>query len=191
MEINKLGEQIFGVVPQANVVEGLFGLLITNAWSFDWGSGADVNGWKVPATAEEANRARWIITWPVDERPTPIYSSLPSRTWGTRGGFGQATQTPFAATVYLTHPGNQESLTIPSGYPSLAFNEGVFTVPAACYISSVGIKVMGSNVVVANTAEDGADAGKLKYQAAYDSRVIGTVRYFDTATNKLTVVTKD
>ena len=144
-----------------------------------------------PATAEEANRARWIITWPVDERPTPIYASLPSMVYGTRGGFGQTANVPFAATVYLTHQGNQESLTIPSGYPSLAFNEGIFTVPTACYIANVNLHSMGANVIVANTAEDGADAGKLKYQAAYDSRVVGTVRYYDSTTGRLTVVTKD
>jgi hypothetical protein len=191
MEINKLGEQIQGVVPTADVVEGKFGLLTTHVWSYDWGSLTDLPGWKVPATAEEANRARWIITWPVDERPTPIYASVPSRTWGTRGGFGQAVQTPFAATVYLTHQGNQESLTIPSGYPSLAFLEGIFTVPTVCYIANVNLHNVGANVIVANTAEDGADAGKLKYQAALDARVVGTVRYYDSTTGKLTVITKD
>jgi hypothetical protein len=191
MEINKLGEQIIGVVPVADVVEGKFGLLTTHNWTWDWGSGEDLPGFKVPATAEEANRARWIITWPVDERPTPIYVTMPYRTWGLRGGFAETTNLPFTASVYLTHQGNMESLTIPSGYPSLAFNEGIFTVPTACYIADVNLHSMGANVIVANTAEDGVDAGKLKYQAAYDARVVGTVRYYDSTTGKLTVVTKD
>lgn len=191
MEINKLGEQIVGVVPVADVVEGLFGLFTTHIYSHDWGSYEDLPGFKVPATAEEAKFAKYIITWAVDERPTPIYATLPSRTWGTRGGFGQTANAPFSATVYLTHQGNQESLTIPSGTPSLAFKEGVFTVPEACYIASDNLHSAGAPVIVANTAEDGADAGKLKYQSTMDDRVVGVVRYYDSSTGRLTVETTD
>ena len=48
MEINKLGEQIIGVVPTADVVEGKFGLLGTHSWSWDFGSGPDLPGFHVP-----------------------------------------------------------------------------------------------------------------------------------------------
>jgi hypothetical protein len=191
MEINRLGKEVVGVVPQADVVEGKFGLFVANVHSYDWGSQADLPGFRVPATAAEANFAKYIITWAVDNRPTPIYATYPAFTWTTRGGFGDNANVPFAATVYMTHPSNQESLTIPSGTPSLALREGTFTVPTACYIANASLHTVGAPVIVANTAEDGADAGKLKYQSTMDERVVGQVIYYETATGRLTVKTVD
>ena len=191
MEINKLGENIYGVVPVANVVEGKFGLFVTHAWDYDFGSNVDLPGFRVPATIEEAKRAKYIITWAVSNLPEPFMYPMPHPTFSTRQGFGTAGNAPWLAGVYLTYPGNQDSQTIPSGVPSLAFTDGIFTVPTDCYIANVNLHVPGSPVIVANTAEDGADAGKLKYQALMDERVVGFTVGYNATSGKLTVQTFD
>lgn len=190
MEINKLGDRIYGVVPTANVVEGKFGLLGTHSWTYDFGSNTDLPGWHVPATIEEAKRAKYIITWAVTNSPTPFMYPMPHPVFSTRQGFGTAGNAPFAAGVYLTYPGNQDGQTIPSGVPSLAMNEGIFTVGVEAFIPNANL-VAGAPVIVANTVEDGADAGKLKYQATMDERVVGFVVEYNSAAAKITVQTID
>ena len=188
MEINGFNE-VIGVIPQANVVEGRFGLLTTNVHSYDFGSRADLPGFKVPATADEAEQARYIITWAVDNRKPPIYQPQPAYTWALREGWDQASNLPMTSTtVYTTYPGYQNSVTIPSGVPALAYGDGTYTIPSGQYIYNAGLKNPGANVIIANTAEDTTDAGKPKYQAAYDDRVIGRVLYFNTANSNLTII---
>ncbi|NMC34387.1 MAG: hypothetical protein GYA36_18335 [Veillonellaceae bacterium] len=189
MKIN-LYKEIVGVMPIADVVEGRFGLLTSHSFSSNFGSDTDLPGFKVPATAEEAKRARFVITWSVDNREYPMIRPLPYSQFQLRQGFGNdATGTPFAGTMYLTNPSMTEGLTIPSGTKSLAFGHGVFTVPSGCYIDSDDIKIVGNPVIVANTAEDTTDAGKLKYQSTMDERVVGTVEHYDTSTGALQVRT--
>lgn len=189
MEINRF-EQVIGVIPQANVVEGRFVVLTSNAMTGDFiNVNDDLPGAKVPATAEEAESARYCITFAVDNRPVPIvdYTTTP---WDTRGGWGGNTPNgPLTSqTIYLTHPGNQESKTIPSGYKSLAFADATVTIPSGQYIANANLQVPGANVIVANTAEDGAgEAGKPKYQATHDDRVVGWVQEYNSTNGALTI----
>ena len=186
MEINRF-EDVLGVVPTADVVEGRMVVLTSHSHTYDFGSNEDLAGAKVPATAEEAKRAKYIITWKVDNRPTPIFMPTPSYDWALREGWDQTDNAPFDTTVHLTYPGNKEGLTIPSGTPSLAFTEGTFTVPSGAYISDANIVVPGAALIVADTATDGAgNAGKLKYTASFAAGVIGVVERYDSATGRLT-----
>lgn len=187
MEINRF-EDVLGVVALADVVEGRFVVLTSHSFSEDFGSLSDLPGAKVPATAEEAKRAVYVITWKVDNRPTPIIDSIPSMAFAERGGFSEDANAPFSATVYLTHPGNQEGLTIPSGASALAYTDGTFTLPSGSYVYSSNIIVPGAALVVADTATDGAgSAGKLKYTASMAAGVVGVTERYDSSTGKLTV----
>lgn len=188
MEINRF-EDVLGVVPVENVVEGRFVLLTSHSFSYDFGSRTDLAGAKLPDTAEEAKRAKYCLTWQVDDRKPPFYQPQPALSFSLRrGGFDQSANVPFDATVYLTYPGYQEGVTIPSGTPSLAFTDGTFTLPSGSYIYSADIIVPGAACIVANTAEDGADeAGKLMYQATVDARVVGYTERYDSNTGHLTV----
>jgi hypothetical protein len=89
--------------------------------------------------------------------------------------------------MYLTHPGNQEGLTIPSGASALAYTDGTFTLPSGSYIYSSNIIVPGAALIVANTSDDTTDAGKLKYTASMAAGVVGVTERYDSATGKLTV----
>lgn len=188
MEINKYDSEIVGVVPVADVVESRLGIFVAHTFSYDWGSQTDLPGFRIPATAEEAKNAKQIITWAVDNRPTPLIQNIPSFTWAMRqGGWDQAANAPFNADIYLTYPGNQNCRTIPSGVPSLAFGKGTYTVTSGCgYIYAAGITVPGSLLQVANTAEDGGDAGKLKTLASMSDRKVGQVIEFHTSDGSLT-----
>ena len=187
MEINRF-EDVIGVVPQADVVEGRFVLLKANADTADFGSMSDLPGVAVPATAAEANFAKYCITWAVNNGTPPYYLPMPAYAWALRGGWDQATNLPMSSeTVYTTYPGYQESKTIPSGIPALAFGEGTYTLPSGCYIASNSLHTVGAPVIVANTTEDTTDAGKLKYQSTMDARVVGQVVAYDSTSGRLTV----
>jgi hypothetical protein len=189
LEINRF-EEVNGVVAQANIVEGRMVKLSANVFTADFGSLADLPGAHVPATAEEATRAKYIVTFALDNRPTPIYGSNPAYSWSLRaGGWDQATNVPFTTEVFETHQANQEGLTIPSGTACLAFTDGVFTLRAADYVDSVEIRVPGNALIVSDTASDGAAAaGKLRYAAATTVGVVGETHSYDSTTGKLTVI---
>lgn len=184
MEINRF-EEVMGVVPTADIVEGRMVLLTTHTFNYDFGSRDELPGVKVPATAEEANAAKFCITWANTNAKPPFYQPQPALSWALRQGFDQAANAPFSATVYATYPGYQDCVTIPSGTPSLAFGEGTYTVPSGCYIADASWAV-GSLIQVGNTAEDGADAGKLKRLSAMSTRFIGIVEYIDSTTKEMT-----
>lgn len=187
MEINRLDE-VIGAIPTADVVEGRFVLLTSHTHNYDFGSKTDLPGIKVPSTAEEANRAKYVVTWAVTQQPAPFYNPYPSMNWALRqGGWDQAANTPFSATVWTTYPGYQNSKTIPSGMPSLAMRGGTFTIPSGGYIYNVNLETPGVLIQVANTAEDTTDAGKAKYLASASTRAIGVVEQFHTSTSDLTV----
>ena len=158
MEINRF-EDVIGLVPQADTVEGRFVVLVANAMGGTFiNINADLPGCKVPATAEEAKRAKFVLAWAVDNRESPLVN-YPSTAFTMRGGFGTpgATQGPLTSlTMWLTHPGNQEGTTIPSGYKSLGYTEGTFTFPSGAYVDSADIKVPGAAIIIANTADDTA-----------------------------------
>lgn len=188
MEINRF-EQVKGAVAQEAIVEGRFVVLVNNALGGSvMNVDADLPGVKLPDTAEEATRAKYCLTWAVDNRQAPIVD-YPQTAFDFRGGFVNASAGPLTGvTMWLTHPGNQESQTIPSGYKALAFTEGDFTIPSGQYIYNVALRTKGSLVIVANVADDGAaDAGKPKYTATNAVGVIGEVQNYDTTTGDLTI----
>jgi len=186
MEINDF-DQVIGVIPVADIPESRFIVLTGHSFNFDFGSAVDLPGAKVPATAEEAKRAIYCITWKMDNRPTPIYA-VPQVDFAERGGWNRAANAPFATTVYLTHPGQQEGLTIPSGVSALAYTEGIFTFPSGSYVYSAPIATPGCLIMVCDTASDGAgSAGKPKATASMAAGVIGETYSYDGTNSKLTI----
>lgn len=184
MEINRF-EEVVGVVPQANVVEGRFVVLTANVWSADFGSVADLPGAVIPSSSELATRAKYLVAFAQDNRPTPIMQPMGSYPFALREGFDQTGNLPLSTTVYLTHPGNQEGNTIPSGQPSLAFTDGTFTLPSGAFIYDTSIIVPGCLLVVEYS---GGDAGKPKSCATNAVGVIGETESYDTTTGRLTIV---
>ena len=188
MEINRF-EDVIGVVAQEDVVEGRFVIMIANAMGVDFMNvDDDLPGARVPATAEEAKRAKFCITWAVDNRQAPIID-YPKAAFDFRGGWVNSTAGPLTGVkMWLSHPGNQESQTIPSGYKALGYTEGTFTLPSGQYIDSDEIKVPGAAIIVANTADDtAAEAGKPKYTATMAVGVIGFTEDYQTDTGRLTI----
>lgn len=189
-EINRF-EDVIGVVTQADTVEGRFVVLVANAMTGTFiNINDDLPGAKVPATAEEAKRAKFMLMWAVDNREAPILNYPAAPLFDTRGGFGgNTTQGPLTGlTMWLTHPGNQEGTTIPSGYKALGYTEGTFTFPSGAFVESDEIKVPGAAIIVADTASDSADdAGKPKYTATMAAGVIGFTETYDSATHRLTI----
>jgi hypothetical protein len=189
MYINRF-EDVIGVITLTDIVEGRFVLLKENTvTSYDFGSRSDLPGVAVPATAEEAKRARYALTWTVTNGKPPYYQPMPSFEWSMRqGGWDQATNLPMTdTTIYTTYPGHQNGKTIPSGYLALAFAEGTYTIPSGGYIENVALHVAGAPCIVANTAEDTTDAGKIKYQSTMDERVVGYVERYNSTNGDLTV----
>lgn len=189
MEINRF-DRVLGVQTLVDITEGRLVLLTANTnSSFDFGSNTDLPGAKVPATAEEAKNARFVLTWAVDNRQPPYYNPTPSYAWSLRkGGYDQAENVPFDTEVWMTYPGYRNDFVIPSGTKALAFEEGTYTFTNVDYIASNLLHVAGALVQVANTAEDGASAaGKLKICASYGDRKVGEVEMYDSATGNLTV----
>jgi hypothetical protein len=190
MEINRF-EDVIGVVTQADTVEGRFVVLCANNFGGLFiNVDADLPGAKVPATAEEAKRAKFVLAWAVDNRESPIvnYDSLKTA-FDFRGGFVRSQSGPLSGlTMWLTHPGNQEGTTVPSGYKALGYTEGTFTFPSGAYIYDANIIVPGAAIIVADTASDGAgSAGKPKYTASMAAGVIGFTEDYDATTGRLTI----
>jgi hypothetical protein len=184
-ELNRF-EEVLGGVVQADTVEGRFVILVTNAMGGTFmNTDADLPGLRVPSSAEEAKRAKYMLMWAVDNRQAPLVMSYPSTSFAFRGGFGvHGQQGPIAPTMWLTHPGNQEGTTIPSGYKALGYTDGTFTLPSGAYVDSSDIKVPGAALVIEYS---GADAGKPKYLAAAAEGKIGVVEAYDSATGRLTI----
>jgi hypothetical protein len=153
----------------------------------DFGSNSDLPGAKTPATLVHAAQARYMCMFAQDNRSLPIYRPQPHFDWALRqGGWDQAANSPFAPSmVYITHPNQQEGLTIPSGSQCLLFGEGEYTVRSGEYIYSATIEVPGTPLTPANTASDGAgSAGKLKVTDTVG--VVAEVVHYDNTTGKLT-----
>lgn len=184
MEINHYGDTILGVVATEDVVEGRMVLLTSHSFSRNFGSQTDLPGIKLPTTQAEAGRARYVVTFEQDNRSLPIYQPMPSMSFALRGGFDQAENVPFAATVLLTHPGVQEGRTIPSGVGSLAFGEGIYTVPSGCYVYTADLLTPGCPLAACDTATDGVGSkGKLHYST---TEITAEVVRFNTTNGRLT-----
>lgn len=188
MEINKT-QDITGVKTIEDIVEGRMVLLTTNPGIGTDLTGmlSDVPGVKLPDTTAEAARARYCITWQVDNREPPLVA-WPSYPYALRQGFDQTANTPITdKTIYLTYPGYQESQTIPSGLLSLAYGgDGtVLTVPSGQYIYDATMQVPGTRLRACDTATDGAgSAGMLAIVAS--GTEIAEVERFSTTTYALT-----
>jgi hypothetical protein len=185
MEINHYGDTILGVVLTENIVEGRMVLLTSHSFDEDYGSLVDLPGVKLPDNTDEATRARYILTWAQDNRSLPIYQPQPHFDNALRYGFDQAANAPFSPDeVYITHPGVQEGLTIPSGVSAVAFGEGIYTVPSGGYVYSAEVEIPGMPLAVCDANTDGAtSAGKLHYQT---TTTVAEVVKFDSSTSKLT-----
>jgi hypothetical protein len=170
MEINKYTD-IIGVVVTSDIVEGRMVLITSQGSSHDFGSRADLMGVKLPGDGTEALLAKYIVTWPVNNAQVTddikMLVPMPGYNWSLRrGAWDQTGNVPFTSAVYLTYPGNQNGVTIPSGYLALAFDRGVFTVPSGGFVFSANIMAAGAPLEVLNTADDTTSAGKLSYNAA-------------------------
>jgi hypothetical protein len=186
LEINNF-ENVVGLIPTADVMEGKFVTIVPHTHTSDFGSKEDVMGCKVPTTAAEAAGAKYCITWTPDNQATPFYETLPTldNTFATRGGWSAGANMPLSATIYMTHHSSgPESQTIPSGRASLGYTHGVFTLPSGCYVDSAAIKLTGAYLRV---AYDAGNEGKLVQDNDYDIQVIGITEDYDATTKKLTV----
>lgn len=190
MEINKVNGDILPVVVNEDMVEGRMVCLTSHTFNVDFGSQTDLPAVKLPSTADEAKRARFIVTWAVDNRQPPYYNPMPAYAWSLRrGGFGAAANVPFSATVWLTYPGYQNSVTIPSGTAALAFGAGTYTIQSGQYLYNAAMQIPGCALSVSIS---GTDNGKLQYQATWDSDVVvGTVVEFNTSTYDMTFTTRE
>jgi len=188
MEINRF-EDVLGVIPTEDIVEGRFVLMTSHSFDHDFGSQTDLPGVKLPDTAEEAKRCKFVLTWAVDNRQPPYYEPQPALAWSLRrSGFDQTANVPFDANVRMTYPGYQDCQTIPSGTPSLAYTEGTFTIPSGCYIYSADIIVPGAAIIIADADSDSAgEAGMPKYVASMAVGVIGFTERYDSSTGALTI----
>ena len=188
MEINRF-EDVIGVRVIEDIVEGRFVVLTShNLGGSIMNVDADVPGAKLPDTAEEAKRAKFCLTFAVDNRPTPIVD-WPQTAFDFRGGMVNSQLGPLTGVkMWLTHPGNQVSQTVPSGYKALAFTEGTFTIPSGQYIYAEELETPGAAIMVADAASDSAEeAGMPKYAASMAVGVIGFVQDYDDDTGALTI----
>lgn len=191
MEINKYTD-IVGVVVVEDIPEGRMVCFTENTpGGHNFGSRTDLPGVKLPDTAAEAARARFIVTWTVNnanaEGPITLFIPTPSFDWALRrGGWDQSENVPFDAAVHLTWPGQRHGVTIPSGYQALAFDDGVFTVPSGSWEYNANAEIPGAPLRVMNTADDSeADAGRLAFDAA-GTATVARVERFDSDTGDLT-----
>jgi hypothetical protein len=184
-EINHYGDVIIGAIAVGDIVEGRMVHMTSQSVDNDFGSNSDLPGAKLPATSAIAARARYMVIFAQDNRSLPIYQSQPSFSWALRQGWDQATNAPFNPTlVYITHPGNQEGLTIYSGSACLLFGEGEYTVPSGAYIYSATIEIPGTPLAPQDIATSAANAGKLKVTDT--TSVVAEVVHYDSTTGKLT-----
>lgn len=186
MEIRKKSD-IVGVITTEDVTEGRMVLYTSHPGYSDDVTGrlTNIPGVKLPDTEAEAARAKFVVTWKQDRREPPIVN-WPAYSWALRQTFDQTANAPITGkTIYLTYPGYQESVTIPSGTLALALGGGVYTVPSGQFIYDATMLVPGTQLRAANTADDGAsDSGKLTTLAS--GTAVAVVEEFDSTEFSLT-----
>lgn len=155
LEINVLGDVVVGAINDEEMYEGRFCKLAGSA-------SYDIPAALYPTSAAEAALAHYCVAFPEDQRSLPIYQPQPAFSYALRGGWDQASNVPFTAAVYTTHPGNMETqVAIPSGFGVKLYGQGcIVTVPSGAYIYSSSIQA-GAPLSVNYTA--GATRGKLFY----------------------------
>lgn len=187
MEINKQSD-IVGVITTEDITEGRMVLLTSHPGFSDDVTGrlSDLPGVKLPDNETEANRARFAITWQVTRQEPPIID-WPTYPFALRQGYDQDPNAPITGkTIYLTYPGYQESVTIPSGTQALAMGGGTYTVPSGQFVYSGAMQTPGTRLSVANAGDDSeATAGMLKIQEGTEEAV-AVVERFDATEMSLT-----
>lgn len=199
MEINKSSD-ITGVIATEDIVEGRMVLLTSHPGygtipgetgvSDLVGRLTDEPGVKLPDTPDEAARATYVCMWPVSNMTPPMRLPFvgPAFSFALRQMFDQNSNLPLTnQTIYMTYPGMQESVTIPSGNLALGFNccGGEFTVPSGQYVYSADLQVPGTRLRVCDTASDGANsAGMLATVGS--GTAIAEVSRFNASTFALT-----
>jgi hypothetical protein len=187
MEINRADGNIIGGVANEDMVEGRMVCLTSHTFDYNYGSKKDLPGFKLPTTADEAKRAKFIVTWAEDNRPTPILDGMPQNLTAMRNGWSVSSNVPFTSVVRLTQPGHQNGVTIPSGMQCLAYGKGSYTVLSGMYLNSASF-AMGALLSVSIS---GADKGKLQLQATWDDTVVGVVESWDATTGELCFTSRE
>lgn len=158
MEVNKSSD-ITGVMITEDIVEGRLVLLTTNpGFPGDLtGRPTDVPGAKLPDTPAEAARATYCITWPRENRKPPLVG-YPTYPFALRRTFDQTANMPATVMTYLTDPGLQESLTIPSGNLAIGFSccGTEITLPSGQYVYDPTMQIPGTRLRACDTLTDGA-----------------------------------
>lgn len=173
MEVRKYTD-IVGAVATENIVEGRMVLMTSQSTSHNFGSREDLPGMKLPANATEAARAKFVAAFALDNRPLPLIDNIPNYDWALRmGGWDQARNMPFTATLRMTYPANDHvPQTITANSLMLAFDRGVFTVTSGHFIYNASM-APGTYLAVADATTDGAsNAGKLKHSASASFAVV-------------------
>ncbi len=192
MEIRKFSD-IIGVIAMQDIVEGRMVMLATppadtgpfTLWS-------DMAGCRLPRTAAEALKAKYVSGHAMDNRKVPIYDPMPAYNWIVRNyGFESGQRNPDAdnlpmtgTTVHLTHLSNTVCQTITSGTKCLAYGGGVYTITSGCFVYSSDLETIGAQLTVEHAA--GSDRGKLKYHA---TGTIGVVEEWNSDNFTITVRT--
>jgi len=190
VEINKSSD-ITGGVTTEDITEGRHVLLTTHpGWPGELtGRLQDTPGFQMPDTMDEAARAQFLITWPVDNREPPIVY-WPWSPFALRQQFDLAGNAPFNRTIYLTYPGLQgdQVTVIPSGHLAIAFSccGGVFTVPSGQYVYDVTMQVPGTRLRVCDFGTDGAAVMGMLAIMVSGSTAIAQVERFNATTMALT-----
>lgn len=200
MEINK-SHDITGVITTEDIVEGRhvhltshpgYGTIAGEAGVADLtGRLVDEPGVMLPNTVSGANRANYLITWPVTNMKPPMMLPFvgPTYSFALRQMFDQATNLPLTGrTIYMTYPGNQESMTLPSGTLALGFNGvgGEFTLPSGQYVYSANLQIPGTRLRVCDTVTDGAAAAGMLAETNGVTTEIAEVSRFNATTFALT-----
>jgi hypothetical protein len=109
------------------------------------------DGCRIPQTAAQAAKSKYLVAWKQNNIPMPMYEPYPSYTWALRYGFDRTNNTPFSATVYTTYPGLESTeQAIPSGQAVLLYTAGEFTVTSGNWVYDASM-VEGTELEVETT----------------------------------------
>lgn len=132
-----------GATCMALTVEGRLVVRVSNQASVGAGYGIGgatffgdqlQSGIRVPESQAEANRARFIVAFPVPNHLPPHYLPLPAYAWALRQGFDRTGNLPMTPDIHMVWPGQKESQYIPSGWNVICYEGGTFTVPSGQWV---------------------------------------------------------
>jgi hypothetical protein len=94
------------------------------------------NGVRVPVTAAEAARARFVVAFDMPGYKSPYFVGVPAYSYALRQGFDRAGNLPMTPTVHLVWPGQKENMVIPSGWNVICYEGGTYTVTSGQWVYS-------------------------------------------------------